>query len=692
MKQKKKLKKKKKETDEILPTCHEKIGNVNVYSEEVSKWIIEKLISLTISKIFLKNTEKKINDICLAELIQKTNNLAEIYNINHEIDDFNNSEYIISKIKYLKTDNNEKRHKVNIHKKANNQRSYAANKALFEMANINKYEQKEMLIKNKEIKDFLNKSFVEKNNLDLIMVNNTQYDLEITKYNFWGDIAQPKSYDIDRTSSLFNNLKIDKNVPPDKLEKKEIKKTISIKQKFYYNYKPKVKIINEEEFSPKKKFQPILQMPFVELPQEENKNKETEDIIKIREETLLMQAKIDKLKKKEINQKNKNKENIIKGKFTTDVKGKIVLIKEILPENLLKEFSPITSQQKELLTGQSMENLRIDEALMEKKAKKKIIYNNGKGAIKPIINSILKSNKESEKDIKSSKNTSIKTPLSDEAINSNFFGFSNPFHRNEKIILAGSNFKIIKPSVGVNIKEKNMIKTGDNNYFKNFHKYSLDEFNKVLQETLSLEKEKLSGYFLTNNINPINKDNKKEEKKYEKFRKINNKYKMNNFRKTFSDNFRAKKEIKKSMSEVFTLRDNYNVLKEVLMHEDRYDFEQLKKLKKIEKNKSVNNIFERNIMTPNGRMSVNNKNKKEVNFNLIDDFNKDLMLGYYQSARGRNILPKLPPKKSVYLNFNNNINFMNSTMNNFYRTRQKRNTDFMESFSSNNIRNKKIKI
>ena len=107
-----------------------------------------------------------------------------------------------------------------------------------------------------------------------------------------------------------------------------------------------------------------------------------------------------------------------------------------------------------------------------------------------------------------------------------------------------------------------MIKTGDNNYFKNFHKYSLDEFNKVLQETLSLEKEKLSGYFLTNNINPINKDNKKEEKKYEKFRKINNKYKMNNFRKTFSDNFRAKKEIKKSMSEVFTLRDNYNVLKE----------------------------------------------------------------------------------------------------------------------------------
>ena len=43
-----------------------------------------------------------------------------------------------------------------------------------------------------------------------------------------------------------------------------------------------------------------------------------------------------------------------------------------------------------------------------------------------------------------------------------------------------------------------MIKTGDNNYFKNFHKYSLDEFNKVLQETLSLEKEKLSGYFLTN--------------------------------------------------------------------------------------------------------------------------------------------------------------------------------------------------
>ena len=216
MKQRKKLKEKKKEasTNEegLVPTNHDKIGNINVHSEEVAKGIIELLISLTISTDFVKNTEKKLNNFCFTEFHQKTSNIVQLYNINHEIDDFNNSEYILSGIKYLKTDENEKRYKQGIHKKAKNQRNYCANKVLFNLANINKMEQSEMLVKNKEIKDFLNKSLIENNEIDLVRDYKVQYDLEITKYNYWGTINEPKSYFIDRTSSLYNNLKKEINL------------------------------------------------------------------------------------------------------------------------------------------------------------------------------------------------------------------------------------------------------------------------------------------------------------------------------------------------------------------------------------------------------------------------------------------------------------------------------------------------
>jgi hypothetical protein len=77
-------------------------------------------------------------------------------------------------------------------------------------------------------------------------------------------------------------------------------------------------------------------MPCVELPKEENKNKEPEELQKIRKETIeIMEAKKEKMKKLEKKFKlNENKETVY-GKYTTDVNGKIVLIKEIRPEDLL---------------------------------------------------------------------------------------------------------------------------------------------------------------------------------------------------------------------------------------------------------------------------------------------------------------------------------------------------------------------
>ena len=707
MKQKKKLKKKKKDVsadnDAIIPIIHEKIGNINVHSEEVAKGIIELLISLTISTNFVKNTEKKLYNFCFTEMHQKINNAVQLYNINHEIDDFNNSEYILSGIKFLKTDTNEKRFKEDVHKKAKNQRNFYANRVLFNIANINKIEESEMLIRNKEIKDFLNKTIEENNKIDLIKDYKVAFDIEIKKYNYWGNITEPKSYFIDRTSSLYNNLKKDKNIfhkvnNPEKIQKK----FSTLKKKYSIYHKRELKSLSEEEIElPKKKFIPILQMDIVELPKEENKIKETEEIQKMRKETIeIIQAKKEKMKLLEQREKNKVKTETIKGKYTTDVEGKIVMIKEITPENLLKDFNPINAKQKDLLSGKTIEDLQKENELMEKKAKKNIAFNASDNKYNIyLFNKNLIYNKEPEKDNKASSNLN---QVQEDPFTSFPFESSHRYNGNEKIILSGSNFKLINPSLGVNIKEKNNVKQGGISFFNTFHKYSWEEFNKVLKDTLDLEKAKLSGNYLTNNIPPLKKENNgiKEEKNYNMnfnatkiaLQQYSNRSK-NNFRKTFSDNFRTKRLIQKPTKETFTLKDKnpYN-FKEILMQDTNDLSKNLKENKKLEKTLSYNNIFSRNILTPNGRIS---ENKKDFKFNLVDNFNKELIMGFYHSGKGRYVLPKLPPKSNINMNkIMNNFNGMNRTTNYFYRTRQKRNinNDFMQSLSSNSARNIKAKI
>jgi len=59
--------------------------------------------------------------------------------------------------------------------------------------------------------------------------------------------------------------------------------------------------------------------------------------------------------------------------------------------------------------------------------------------------------------------------------------------RYERIELMGSNFSIINPSIGVNIREKDNIKIGGTNFFEKYHKFSMKEFNRTLHETLEWE-------------------------------------------------------------------------------------------------------------------------------------------------------------------------------------------------------------
>ena len=702
---KKKVKKKKKNhiSDEIVPTKHDKIGNINFYSEEVAKEIIEKLISLTISSNFKNKVEKQFNDFCLDEFLKKINNLIQIYHIDHETDDFNCSDNILSKIKYQKTDENKKRYKINKHEKALNQRNNCANEVLFDIANINKDEAIEMYVRHKKIDDYLNKSNYIENNLDLVKRNKIQFDIKIKDNNFWGVIPQPKTFNIDRTSVKFNVLKTQKDNSNKIIENENnsskknnissIKKNYSLflsKKSTVFQDKNK-KDDNDEILKKNTKYKPILEMPYIELPEDENiKYKENEEIKQIRKKTLeLLIEKEEELKKnnKMKNNKTSNQNQIIKGKFCTDSEGKIVMIKEINPESLLKEFWPITSNQKEILSGKSHQTIQKETYLLEQKAKKNIAYSNGMNPI--IINNNMFYNKDN---IKNNEKKNSKYKIND---NINMFkeemfniqppslGYLSP--KSERVEPSGSNFKIINPSVGVNIKEKNQTKTGGINFYETFHKFSINDFNKTLHDTLEWEtKTKLKGNYSNN----FNKNIIKEEINFQNDKNVN---KDKLFRKTFSGGFKNRKNILKSNSDLFKINQKSPILKEILLKDVDIN---INLTKKFGKSLSNENIFDRNIKSPTGRMD--NNDRKRFNYEMINEFNKELIMGNYQFNKSKKpFLPKLPPKiKSAYPNLLKNYNNFNKTTNNFYRTRKKKNIiDLLTNFSNpSSANNKKRRI
>ena len=700
---KRKIKKRKKTTkendigEEITPNKHEREGNLNFFSEEISKQIIEKIISNVISKNFCNNVEKIFNDFCLDEFFQKVNNLIELTHPNREMDDFNNSEEILSKIKYQKTDTNDNIHKIKKHKNIVEHKNYLANEALFDSGQI------------------LNKSFNTKNNVDLAKQKNILLDIEVKDNNFWGFIPQPKCDNIDRTTSKFNILisKIDNSNKILEVENFSMNKITDQNKNIKHFFKRKSNIFldkynTNELLRTQKKYQPILQMPHISIPDEEfNKNEEAEEIKKLRKETIeLISARQEELKKlskkskvREPKKKIKIKKNVKGSNFSIDNEGKKVFLKQIEPESLLKEFSPIMSKQKDISLGKSSKTIEKEKLLLEIKAKKNIEYN-------PVFFSFISNNNNNSNNVtnKLDKDTKEKEKSNNKRKSKNKTSESNTNLKKEEISKyqppplmsllsprftpSGSNFEIINPSIGVNIKEKDQVKVGGKNFYEKFHKFSVDEFNKTLQETLEMEtKFKLKGNILKDlNMNDI-KNVIKEENNLKHIRSDIKDKKDKIFRKTFSGGFRARKLMQKSNSDFFNINEKYPVLKEILFHDNDISDD---RNRKIEKSLSNINIFNRNIKSSMGRIA--NKNIKKYEYNLLNDFNKELIQGNVQINERKPFLPRLPPKISIVVNNLLNNNTLNKTLNNFHRIRQKKINDLVYDLSNPPSANKIKKI
>ena len=164
-KRNKKRKKKKQEEEEIGAVKHERIGNLNYFSEEIAKNIIEKVICLAVNETFAKKIERKFAYFCYDSLKSSLDNIIDLYNINRDIDDFDLDNIDIKEsITANKSDMDIKRYFYNNHAKVVESKNNNAEKSLIEIANIRKDFMTYMNVNNKKIEDCLNKSvIIEKN-------------------------------------------------------------------------------------------------------------------------------------------------------------------------------------------------------------------------------------------------------------------------------------------------------------------------------------------------------------------------------------------------------------------------------------------------------------------------------------------------------------------------------------------------
>ena len=737
-KAKKKKKKKQDNSNEIVPQRHEREGNLNYYSEEIAKIMFEKILSLALTRTITQNVEKKFDTFCIDLTTKTLNNLVQMTYINRDKDDFDVDNIDIKTyIRYNKTDMNTKRYRNKRHTEAWETRNDNAETDLMEMANIPTDMKTYMNVNKKKIEDFLNNSTTITNNKSLKNKKIYQYNINIEKNNFWGDIPQPKSIKIDRTTSNFNGYiprKGDKNKllhsPKKNANKSQDDKPPQKKGNFYYKYFRKLskgmesnrdnknkKNNYEDENTSRKKRITMVNLPSYPLDNLEIR-KESEEILNLRKEKLdlinLKEKELQEIRKIKIKIKNdlekeKDKKKK-KGKFTFDNEGKILLVNEIKPDNFLKEFWPVMSKQKEVRSGKSLEYIKKEKLRMENNAKKNIEYNEEDRPYKVFLLktrmndfSFSDTNKENNEKEKENKTDTVSGPGPGAGNKNNVKDIKkkniNSINDYNSYLIepSGSNFQLMNPSVGVKIQEKLKVKHGGNNFYEQFHKYSINEFNKTLQDTIEWTKYRLKeqqndGFMTTNQLNRLkNIKSIKEEKEIKGLNtsetnnmKKNNK--LNYFQKTFTNGFNKKHKLIQSKSEIISSLEKFPKLKQILFHEEQNEKMLMMKYNKLKNKTALENIIgsaKQNNVSRNNSMIEVYKKKKYLD---VDNFNKKIIMGVAVPERvnmRKMVLPKISWRT------NNNDNNFNNTTTTFYRTRIKKGS--MEDISKKLKEKKRIK-
>ena len=644
---KKKKQKNKKDSQIIEPIKHEKFGNLNNYSEDIVKEIIDKIISLSITEVFTTKINSKINEFCFQTIQRYLNLTIFLMNINHDRDNLYDLENISKEKKRSNSD--EKKYKIKNHLKCNKIRNKNAENDMFEITDINRDFEAEMILKNKDIDDFLNKTIDFEGILD---------KKKLSKTNFWGDISQPITYGPQRIASKSNALKkniiIDKNniINIQNIPKSMIKSvTNTPKRKSGAHFSstqllsnsqnqitksPKDEEINTQKLVSLKAFEArqrkflLLDMEDMkEIEEKVTKREEPEEIKQLRklklEEIQLLKEEEKRAKytrkisqndlnfnydldsinltaferAKNIKTQKKIIENEIKkGNFTYDFNNKIILIRQLKPDSLLEDFPVAITKSKEKINS-------MPKNIARKKTNDDTIE------IIDILN-----DKEKMKNIVEEKNY---VP--------NYYNFN--FNFNTKITPSGSNFEKIKPEIGVNIYEGDEIKTGGKEFFEKYKRFSLKDYTKMLQELNDSQIKKSYKEEENKNLENLNlkKDKINSANEISKMKKnfgIMNQ-RMKNFKLKAPNAPNTKRSMSKSQSQLFTI-DKTLLYKNLLEHDDKKEKENYKKKFKKHDDDLVDKFNQSNLFLRRLKNIMNIKNNESYSFKLIDSFNKSIII------------------------------------------------------------------
>ena len=367
--------------------------------------------------------------------------------------------------------------------------------------------------------------------------------------------------------------------------------------------KNKIQIPQTNIKKPNKKIQmvnfPSLDIPDIEKefmhevydpPNIDKLRKEREEEIKKKEREKKIQIDALKMaKKKDDSEKiNKKIKPLDSNKYTFDSNGQIMSFKQYKLDNLTKDFTFIKNSIKE--------HDRI-KPLKKKKISIK------KDQIIKITEEVIKNpNNEDEENKEKSQTEKIKD-------------------KKDRVIPSGSNFQIILPNIGVVIKENQKIKEGGREFNKYFNKYSIHDYDKILNEYVPLQnKTQMRSKMETLNLTTSNNLKKKMSESVDNTRTIASQNNFNNINKTFIYN-----------------NDNLNTNNPLLSTNDNI---QITINDPDNNNKIVNT-------SPYLKTSINSFNTNTNNYNpLMTSLNlKSAFMNYSQGKKGINFNSSITMKK-----------------------------------------------
>ena len=460
--------------------------------------IIEKIISLSITRNIKIKIEKQIPSSCfdfLRNAIDSYLSLNFIFHDKEEINSLNSfeqkkEEIIDGIIPILKNENENEKNEISI-----TQTEPSFEEQIFYNNNLNG-----------------------KNNWDLMdepLSNN--YDRYATTLVKFKEIDKEKNYKINKKEILEEIDEENENNTLNENEKNMVEnRTRNVKEgtlgktiKLSNIYKED---LNNNNKNKKRNLNEIMsQFSYHDLDNDNDIYKEPENInyeklrkeLEKKENEQIEEKKNQKNAKREVENKmklavEKNRQYAGK-KITVDSNGEIVFIKGIKLDKLNKDFILMKTGTK-LIKDEENEN----EKNKSKKKKKKF---NSSNTIDAINNINIEKKEEKEKILE--KNTNENNIVEENNIEKTALKGRNqklPKIKGNKtknqeeiyklkllkrieegpIVLSGSNFDIMNMEVGVSIKEKEKFKSGGKDFYHKFNKYSMDNYNKQLKDTLHI--------------------------------------------------------------------------------------------------------------------------------------------------------------------------------------------------------------